>query len=183
MTEKLKWRQLSALCVPQLLCSDQTQTAAELTVFTVWFIYLKGRAMEWQMYVQRPKYLSHLPLPPWVHQQGIGLDTEQPGLKPVLLCDVGVIGNGLTHCATILTSRAELLVKEWNIHDIWILEHFLQELTQEIRHSFPHTVFKMKQNQNKVYPRGGSGPFEVKSGQVKSQGRSWCQCSRTWRDR
>lgn len=35
------------------------------------------------MYVQRPKYLSHLPLPPWVHRQEIGLDTEQPGLKLV----------------------------------------------------------------------------------------------------
>lgn len=58
-----------------------------------------------------PKDFRHPRLYPG-HRQSAGLDTEQPGLKPVLLCDVGVIGNGLTHCATILASRAELLVKE-----------------------------------------------------------------------
>lgn len=64
---------------------------------------------------QRSKFLSNL-LIPQVHYQVAGLETEQLGPEPMMLCDTSVTTGCLTFCATMLVPQGSVNIVDMMRH-------------------------------------------------------------------
>lgn len=85
----------------------------------------KNRSLVFCHGQQESKYLGHLLLPAYVHQQGSGSEREQAGIKLMSVWDAGIVSGSLVHCATVPDQKMcfecyQFLGFEWLIAQVYI---------------------------------------------------------------